>query len=403
MFDDQILNCSLICQIQTKPRVTEREMIKVKLRQKAITGDRKSLYLDFYPAIENPETGQLTRREFLGLYISEKSKSPIDRKHNTETIQLAEQIRQKRDNEINKPEIYTGYERDQLRIRTKGQESFIEYFKILADKRKSTNYDNWISASHYLEKYTKGNLRFSELDEKFCNNFREFLLTTPSNKSSKARLSKNSAVSYFNKFKAALKQGFKDGYLPYDLNTKIDGIKSEESRIQFLTLEELNKLAKMDCSSPVLRRAALFSALTGMAFKEIQNLAWGDVEFSNEYGHYIPHKRQKTGSSNYLPISDQAIGFLGERKGNKDKVFEGINNRDRYYYFPLWVAKAGIAKDINFHGLRHTYATLQLSLGTDIYTLSKLLGHQNVKTTQVYAKVISQTKREAANKIKLDL
>jgi integrase len=231
-------------------------------------------------------------------------------------------------------------------------------------------------------------VNFSDLDEKFCNDFRDFLLTTPSNKSSKARLSKNSAVSYFNKFKAALKQAFKDGYLQNDLNAKIDGIKSEETRIQFLTLEELNQLVKTECASPVLKKAALFSALTGMAFKEIQNLIWKDVEFSNEYGYYIPHKRQKTGNSNYLPISDQALGFLGERKGDKEKVFEGINNRDRYYFFPLWVAKAGIAKDINFHGLRHTYATLQLSLGTDIYTLSKMLGHQNVKTTQVYAKVI---------------
>jgi hypothetical protein len=90
----------LINPIQIKAR--KREMIKVKLRQKAISGDRRSLYLDFYPAIENSETGQLTRREFLGLYISEKLKSPIDRKHNTDTLQLAEQIgRKEKLNSIN--------------------------------------------------------------------------------------------------------------------------------------------------------------------------------------------------------------------------------------------------------------------------------------------------------------
>jgi site-specific recombinase XerD len=94
---------------------------------------------------------------------------------------------------------------------------------------------------------------------------------------------------------------------------------------------------------------------------------------------------------------------MGERKANNDKVFEGLNDQDRFYYFQIWIASAGIKKDINFHGLRHTFATLQLSMGTDIYTVSKMLDHKNVRTTQVYAKVINQTKREAADKIKLDL
>jgi integrase len=167
-------------------------------------------------------------------------------------------------------------------------------------------------------------------------------------------------------------------------------------------MEELQTLAKTDCPNPMLKSVALFSALTGMAFKEIQNLVWGEVVYSEEMGYYIPHTRQKTGGNNYLPISEQAFGLLGERKQPTDKVFEGINDRDRYYWFQIWVAKAGITKDINFHGLRHTFATLQLSKGTDIYTVSKMLGHSNVRTTQIYAKVINQTKREAANKIKLD-
>lgn len=85
---------------------------KVTLRQKKISGNRQSLYLDFYPAIPHPETGEPTRREFLGMYLYDKSKSPIDKQHNKETIQLAEQIRQKRENHINKPEIYTGTKRN---------------------------------------------------------------------------------------------------------------------------------------------------------------------------------------------------------------------------------------------------------------------------------------------------
>lgn len=121
---------------------------KIKLRQKAISGNRQSLYLDFYPAIPHSETGEPTRREFLNLFLNndieikeqkyfdangkeqkrfvpvldkkgepKKVKlNPIDKKYNKETLQLAEQIRQKRENRINKPEIYTGYERCNARL-----------------------------------------------------------------------------------------------------------------------------------------------------------------------------------------------------------------------------------------------------------------------------------------------
>src|SRR5688572_11315764 len=115
---------------------------KVKLRQKPMTGNRQSLYLDFYPPISHPETGEPTRREFLGYYLFDKPKKAIDKLHNKATLGLAEQIRQQRENQINKPEIYSGYEKDQLKIKEAGDKNFIEYFKNLADKRKASNHDN---------------------------------------------------------------------------------------------------------------------------------------------------------------------------------------------------------------------------------------------------------------------
>ena len=138
--------------------------IKVKLREKKISGNRKSLYLDFYPAVPNPETGEPTRREFLGRYIVDNVKSPLDKQSNKETLQFAEQIRQKRENQLNKPEIYTGYEKEQLKIKELGQQNFVAYFKSLSDKRKASNHDNWVSAYNYLEKFTKGNLKFADLN-----------------------------------------------------------------------------------------------------------------------------------------------------------------------------------------------------------------------------------------------
>jgi integrase len=375
---------------------------KVTLREKEISRNRLSCYLDFYPEIPNPKTGKPTRREFLKMYLFKNAKNPIEKQHNKETKQIAEQIRQKRENHLNKPEIYTGYEKEQLRIKVLGEQDFVAYFKSLADKRKASNYDNWVSAYNYLETFTKGTLTFSNLNEKFCNDFKDYLLTTKSNKNKKVTLAQNSAVSYFNKLKAALKQAYKDGYLPKELNSKIECIKPQETISQTLTIEELNILAKTECKYPLLKNLVLFSALTGMPYKEMENLKWEQVEVSESFGIRVKMIRQKTNKPYLINISKQAYNLLGDRKEPAFKVFEGINNRDRYKYFPLWLVEAGIKKDMTFHDLRHTYGCLQIDLGTDIYTLQGNMGHSTPRQSMMYGKISDQRKREAADKIQLD-
>lgn len=409
--------------------------IKVTLRQKPISGNRQSLYLDFYPAIPNNQTGELTRREFLNLFIfneyetqeqeyldteGKKKKrivavldkkgnpkkiklNPIDKLHNENTLKTAQHIRQKRQNVLDKPEIYTDHEKQQLKIKEKGEHNFVTYFKKLADKRKASNYDNWVSAYNYLESFTNGNLKFADLDENFCNEFKEYLLTTKSKKSSEVTLSQNSAVSYFNKVKATLKQAYKDGYLQHDVNAKVESIKAAESRRNFLTLEEVNNLVKTPCKNPLMKAAALFSILTGLRISDIQKLKWSEIHHSKENGYFIQFRQKKTDGEEVLPISKQAYSLLGERSKSDDKVFEGLKySAYENKHLHQWIKAADITKKITFHSFRHTFACLQLANGTDIYTVSKMLGHRELKTTQIYAKVIDQTKRTAADKIKLN-
>lgn len=382
---------------------------KVKLRQKPISKGRKSLYLDFYPPILNTDTGKNTRRDFLGLYLFSKPKSSLEKQHNTETLKIGESIRQMRENFLNKPEIYSQYEKEQLRLKELGEQCFIKYFKKLANKRKASNHDNWIAALNYLEDFTNGNLKFANLNEKFLNDFKEFLLTTKSKKSSKTTLSQNSAVSYFNKVKAALKQAFHDGIIQTDLNTKIKPIKAAETRREYLTIEELNKLVKTPCSNDLLKRAALFSALTGLRFSDIQKMNWGELEYIKGQGYFLNFNQKKTKGVEVLPISAQAYSFTEGTADPKDlpkdqPVFDGLKY-SAYHNKHLfqWIGAAGITKDITFHCFRHTFATLQLFNGTDIYTVSKMLGHKDLKTTQVYAKIVDSAKRVAADKIQLEI
>jgi integrase len=382
---------------------------KVSLRQKKISKGRKSLYLDFYPPIPHPETGEPTRREFLGLYIFEKPKTPFDKTHNTETLKIGESIRQKRENFLNKPEIYSQYEKEQLRLKELGEQCFIEYFTKLANKRKASNHDNWVSALNYLDTFTNGSLKFADLNQKFLEDFKEYLLNTKSNRSNKTTLSQNSAVSYFNKVKAALKQAYKDSILQYDLNAKVKPIKAAETRREYLTLDELNKLVKTPCKDVLLKRAALFSALSGLRFSDIQKMTWSELEYINGQGYFLNFSQKKTKGVEVLPISEQAYSFTEGTENPKDMpqdkpVFEGLKysayiNKHLFQ----WIGAAGITKDITFHCFRHTFATLQMFNGTDIYTVSKMLGHKDLKTTQVYAKIVDEAKRTAANKIKLDM
>jgi site-specific recombinase XerC len=192
--------------------------------------------------------------------------------HNLNALKTAKQISQQRQDYLNKPEIYSSFEREQLRIKELGEHSFLQYFKQLTDKRKASNHDNWASANNYLKSFANESLRFADLNEGFFNEFKDYLLTTKSNKSSKVTLSRNSAASYFLKLKAALKQAFIDGYLQTDLNAKIKPIKQDETHRNFLTIEELNNLVKIDCQNPLIKNAALFSALTGLRFSDIEKL-----------------------------------------------------------------------------------------------------------------------------------
>jgi integrase len=244
---------------------------------------------------------------------------------------------------------------------------------------------------------------FSKIDNRFTEEFRMFLMTAPQGGNKSGTISQNTAATYFSIFKAALKQAFIDGYLTVDLSAKIKGIQEQETRREFLTVEELNTLAATPCDNDQMKRAALFSALTGLRHCDIQKMQWKELQIDGDQAR-LNFTQQKTKGVEYMPISSQALELCGKPQKPNQLVFEDLPD-PAWISRPLkkWLETAGITKKITFHCFRHTFATLQLSSGTDIYTVSKMLGHTNVKTTQIYAKVVDEKKEKAAHAIKLNI
>lgn len=363
--------------------------MKVTLRQREKSG-KISLYLDYYHKGKR-------KYEYLRLYLEPKPRTPKDRDTNKKTLQLAENLRAKRQLELQNG-VYGFTDSEKM------NGSFLTYFEILAEKRKDSdgNYGNWLSALKHLKKFDKSNVKFSEIDNEWLEDLKYYFVYEAEKKHGN-RLSKNSCVSYFNKVRAALKQAVKDGIISKNPAQEVDGIKEAETKREFLTLEELQRAYTKECEIPVLKKAFIFSCLTGLRFSDIEKLTWSEIQHSEENGYYIRFKQKKTKGEETLPVSDDAVNILGERLSGNEPVFIDLTYSD-YNNQKLreWMIRSDIEKDITFHCARHTYATLQLSLGTDIYTVSKLLGHKSLRTTEIYAKIIDQKKKEAANRIKLN-
>ena len=323
-----------------------------------------------------------------------------------ETCLFADRRRNQLQHEYDNASLFSDSEAEQAQQLERSQQDFIGYFdKITISnhiKSSSAIVVNWRRVSALLKTYTNGaTIPFANINVKMLEDFKRFLLSAPQGGGKSGTISQTTASTYFCIMKAALKQAFVDEYLTTDLAAKVKNIPPNNVRRNYLTEAELNQLANTPCDIPVLKRAALFSALTGLRHCDIQKLRWCEVQRDGD-SYRLNFTQQKTKEVEYMPISEQAYKLCGEPKEPNRLVFEDLTDA-AWISKPLkrWLDAAGITRKITFHCFRHTFATLQLANGTDIYTVSKMLGHTNVKTTQIYAKVVNEKKEQAANAIKI--
>lgn len=362
---------------------------KVTVRKRPITNGQTSLYLDFYPPIRNPKTGKLSRREYLGIYIYTNPSEPFQVEYNKSMIQKAELIKCRRTESIINEEY--GF-----LDRSKGKESFLDYFKKCMEERGNTH--NWGTAYMHFSNYTNGDCRFCDLSVPYCQGFLDYLQSDKCMRNGK-RMMATTANNNLVKLKCVLAIAYEDGLLRENIAKRLVRARAHGNKRQYLTKDELLKLAQTPCKSEVLHRAGLFSCLTGLRLSDCIRLQWENIIKLADGGWAMDIITKKTSTAAILPISEEALQLCGER--GEGQVFKGLTANVVAVHLKDWIAASGIKKHITFHCFRHTFATLQLAGGTDIYTVSKLLTHSNIATTQVYTEVIDELKRDAASRISL--
>lgn len=386
-----------------KQKQTVKLKEPVRIRFKQLSNGNQSIYLEYYTGDvirKENYVGGKRKYEFLKLYlIPERTRE--DKAKNEAALALAKAIQSRRIVEVQNDAH--GFQNT-----NKSRVNLLDYLENIGKQsaeQGSRNYARTVLNTVRALRLFRGDyIAFRDVDKEFLSEFTDYLRQMP--KASKygvlktgGRLSNNSVVSYYGTLRTAINRAYKEGIITVNPTKEFDfasKVRQEPSRREYLTLDELKTLINTECRHEIVKRAFLFSCLCGLRVSDIRKLRWCDLQRSGGRVR-IEITMQKTKEPLYLPISDEALKWLPERgeANGSDFIFplthEGTVNDTLQH----WAKVAGITKHISFHVSRHTHATMMLTLGADLYTVSKLLGHKNIATTQIYAKIVDKKKEEA--------
>jgi hypothetical protein len=191
---------------------------KVTLRKRELPSGKITLYLDFYPPIRNPHTMEMSRREYLGIYLVKNPRTSADRSINAEKLKQAEAIRAQR-------ELSLINEQYGFIDKTKQKMDFLAYFK-----NKLTDHDQkWEKVYLHFKKYVNDKCTFADITVDLCSGFRTYLLNARQLNRDKCTLSQNSAASYWSTFRGLLALAFKEKYIFENINEHLDRIETQDN------------------------------------------------------------------------------------------------------------------------------------------------------------------------------
>ena len=373
--------------------------MKITIEKRANkAGDKQSIRLVYWYNSRRNDAGKVEhdrRNEPLNLYLHTTPSTKFEKQHNKETLQLVEQIKSKRIAEAASGQH--GFTSTNT-ISTNFYSFFNQIMETKKTNESSKNYDLWLACLIHVKRYHPDeSLTFEQVTVEWTEGLRRYFDSQAKTKSGNL-ISSGTASTYFNKVRAVINEAFTKEIISKNPLKQVKGITVIPSERVYLGLDELRVLVKTDCRYDILKNAFLFSCLTGLRWSDINKLDWSEIsEFNGNMR--ITFNQKKTSNLQYLELSPQAYSLLNgfEQKG---RVFQSLKY-SAYMNVELlrWAMAAGITKHVTFHTGRHTFAVSLITQGVDIYTVSKLMGHSEVKTTQVYADIIDSVRKDAMYKI----
>lgn len=367
----------------------------VRIREKQLADGNISLYLDMYYK-------GARKKEGLQLYLVPEVNATA-KMQNANTRKLAEQIKAQRILDIQKNGL-VDWESVKL-SRTTLNAWVDKYTKEecgLTPESMRSKRNAQTRVEQYLVYIGKPDLLLTEVDKEFCKGFIAFLKTCTFNNGKKT-LSATTCRIFVNRLTAALTKAVTEGLIdrnPFKLLDAKEKPQKNSSMREFLTIEELRRIMATPCRYEIVKQAFLFSCFTGLRYSDMKALLWSEIhKAADAKTLYIEHTQVKTKKSVTIPLSDEALKWMPKKKEGKEQVFYQLQITSTTVEVLLeeWMKESGIQKHITYHCSRHTAATMLLTLGADLYTVSKILGHSSIKMTEVYAKIVDKKKVETVN------
>ena len=334
------------------------------------------------------------------LYLVANPRTPVDRKHNKETLQLAKMIRQEREQEL--LESSEGY-----RLKKDRQINFLEYFQ------------------NYLDNYTKKDVRMVKIA---LDRFKDFLTETPEyNKFHEYikpdQISKDMIVTFteylqsrskgegahaiYARFKKVVAYAVEHDVMtknPCDkITIKYDG---QVLKKDVLSTDEIQLLASThyDNENPNIRRAFLFSCMAGLRYCDVKDLTFANVDYSNRLLNFEQSKTKghSANSGVIIPLNDSLLKLIGTptKAQKRDSLIFPLPSYEMCLKaLGRWTKRAGIEKHISWHCARHSFAVNILNNGANIKTVASLLGHSGLKHTEKYTRAVDKLKEDAINSL----
>ena len=363
----------------------------VHIRMKDITGGRKSLYLDIV-------INGTRAKEYLHMYLLPGTDRTSKAK-NKATMRVAEEIRAKRILQLQADDF-------QLQDRNAGRVNLVEWMTGQCEYYRKNGNKNYSCTIHNLVRHLGlfgcKKMMIKDVTPPFLRKFLEYLKGDVNKYGGK--LSNESIYTYFTVLSILMNKAVRLGMLNSNPFHKLGQGEKPQRRTkkkEYLTLDEVKKMAAADCDDWRVKYAFLFCCFTGLRYIDVSRLKWKHIVKVSDDEWKLEMIQQKTQEPVYIPLSENARKWLPEQGyyGRENYVFQFRDRSIIYDYLDRWAKAAGIEKHVTFHMSRHTCATLLLYYGADLYTVSKILGHTSIKTTQVYAKVVDDMKVKAVNAI----